>query len=444
MRVLVLDPGGNGVDWSMRAKRCGHQVKLYIPDKPRLAMIGRGLIDRVSNWREWVRWADLVFLTDNIAYLAELREVMRSTSSAAAVFGATAKSAEWELDRDIGMAQFRRHGIAVPSSRSFTDYDKAIAYVKKEDRPFVSKPSGDADKALSYVAKSPEDLVFMLQRWKKLGKLKSPFILQEKINGIEMAVGGWIGPGGFAPGWCENFEFKKLMDGERGVATGEQGTILRYVEKSKLASLVLQPFAGDIISTGHTGYVDVNCIIDDQGQPWPLEWTMRPGWPTFNIQQAVHDGDCAEWMLSLALGAAPNNTHADTDTVACGVVMSIPDYPYNKYPLADVADIPIYGIKTSRLHNLHFCEVAQGAAPQCIDGIVVDDAPCLVTAGTYVLVASGTGQTVEEARRHAYQCIESVSLPNSPMWRGDIGRRLQHQLPLLQAKGFAAGLDYKS
>jgi phosphoribosylamine--glycine ligase len=442
VRALVLDAGGNGLDWCLRTKRAGHDVVLYIPDKPRLGLIGRGLVKRVANWREWVRWADLVFLTDNTAYLGELRRVMAALGASPAVFGATEESSEWELDRDRGMSLFRSEGIAIPPSREFNDYDKAIAYVKKEDRAFVSKPSGDADKALSYVSKTPEDLVFMLQRWKRLGKIKSPFILQEKVNGTEMAVGGWIGPNGFAPGWCENWEFKKLMDGERGVATGEQGTILRYCAESKLADEVLAPFESAIIASAHTGYVDVNCIITDNGTPYPLEWTMRCGWPTFNIQQAVHDGDPAEWMLDLARGGMPS--HAVMDTVAAGVVMSIPDYPYNKYPLGDVSEIPIYGIKPSKLHNLHPCEMAMGMAPARVNDVVIDATPMMVTAGTYVLVASGDGGTVEEARRHAYQCIESVSLPNSPMYRGDIGRRLQSQLPKLQANGYAIGLTYKA
>jgi phosphoribosylamine--glycine ligase len=173
------------------------------------------------------------------------------------------------------METFEAHGIPVPDYREFSNFDQAIAYVKKEDRPFVSKPSGDADKALSYVAKSPADLVYMLERWKKSSKLKPPFILQEKIDGIEMAVGGWLGPHGFNKGWLENFEFKKLCNGDLGCATGEQGTVLRYVAKSKLAKQVLAPFADTLVDAGYTGYVDVNCIIDESGQPWPLEFTMR-------------------------------------------------------------------------------------------------------------------------------------------------------------------------
>ena len=48
------------------------------------------------------------------------------------------------------------------------------------------------DKSLSYVSKSPEDMVFMLGRWKKRSTLKGKFILQDFIPGIEMAVGEMV------------------------------------------------------------------------------------------------------------------------------------------------------------------------------------------------------------------------------------------------------------
>ena len=438
MRILCIDPQANGLDWLMRCQAHGHLVKWYVPDKPRLRPIGLGLIDKVKDWQGWVRWADMIFLTDNTSYMKDLDAVRRQGGPV--IVGATDATSDWELDRDLGMRMFRKKGIDVPPCKSFTDYDAAIAYVKREDRAFVSKPSGDADKALSYVGKTPEDLVYMLERWKKLGKLKSPFILQEKVSGQEMAVGGWFGPGGFASGWCENWEFKKLCDGDRGPNTGEQGSVIRYVPNSKLAKRVLAPFEQELGAGGYVGYVDVNCIIDEKGTPWPLEFTMRPGWPTFNIQQALHRGDPAQWLMDLAQG---KKTAAwELNTVACGVVLSIPDYPFNKFPVEDVCGIPIYGMKPSMRGNIHPCEMALGTAPQKGAEGRIETLPIEVTAGTYILVGSGTGATVEEARRHAYQILDRLSLPNSPMYRTDIGRRLQWELPKTQAHGYASGLIY--
>src|SRR6185437_14744840 len=108
------------------------------------------------------------------------------------------------------------------------------------------------------------------------------------------------------------FEFKKLMDGDMGVATGEQGPVLRYVGRSKLARLVLEPLTALLAAKEYVGYIDVNCIIDEDGHPWPLEFTMRPGWPTFNIQQELHEGDPVEWLMDLARGKDARNTLMDT------------------------------------------------------------------------------------------------------------------------------------
>ena len=62
-------------------------------------------------------------------------------------------------------------------------------------------------------------------------RTKSPFNLPitwipivgqlDEIGITMLAVGAWLGPEGFTKGWCENFEFKKLMNGDLGVATGE-------------------------------------------------------------------------------------------------------------------------------------------------------------------------------------------------------------------------------
>jgi len=54
---------------------------------------------------------------------------------------------------------------------------------------------------------------------------------------------------------------------------------------------------------------------------------MRPGWPLFQIQQALHKGDPAEWMLDLLDG---KDTLKVSKDIACGVVVSIPDYPYSR------------------------------------------------------------------------------------------------------------------
>ena len=434
MKLLVVDSRhAHGLDFVMRARRDGHDVRWFFPANDKNKFIGEGLVTKVSDYAPSLRWADLVFLTDNTTYLHNMSAARKD---GIAVCGATVESAEWELDRTLGMQMLEENGIEVPKYREFHDYNAAIHYVKKEARPFVSKPSGDADKALSYVAQSDTDLLFMLERWKASSKLKPPFILQEKIEGVEMAVGGWLGPHGWNEGWCENFEFKKLCTGNLGCSTGEQGTVLRYVRKSKLAEEMLLPLTDDLLRTGHTGYVDVNCIIDPQGQPWPLEFTMRPGWPTFNIQQCLHKGDCCEWLMDLVDGK--DSLALDTKQISTGVVLSVPDYPYSHLTRKEVVGIPVYK-QDEVMEHLHPCEMMLCEAP----GEEGGRQKLLGTAGDYVLVMTASGTTVREAQRSVYKRLETILVPNSPMWRTDIGDRLKRELPLLQKHGYAKGMSYQ-
>lgn len=442
MKILLIDPGGFMTDFAMRAGNHGHQIRWFIKREKRALDIGKGLLGPksqfVEDWNPWMRWADMVMLADNTKHIQMIDHWRRREDIR--VIGATEEAAAWELDRNAGQAIMKKAGMKVADYREFTKYDDAIAYVKREGRAFVSKPSGDEpDKSLTYVAKSAADMVYMLERWKKAKRHKGAFILQERVKGTEMAVGGWFGPHGFNRGWHENWEFKKLMAGDTGPATGEMGTVVRVVARSKLADMVLRPMEEHLARIGYVGYCDVNCIIDDKGVPWPLEFTMRPGWPTFNIQQALVAGDPAEWLRDLADGVDSNPF--EMDTVVVGVVMAIPDFPFSKFTLKEVTGIPIYGIKPSMEHNVHFCEVMAGEAPHDIDGKVVT-VPCIVTAGDYVLVASGTGETVRRARSAAYRLLKTIEMPNSPFWRNDIGSRLKEQLPEIQRLGFATDLNF--
>lgn len=437
-KLLIIDPDGLSLDFALRVKQAGHQVKMCIRNDPKTEFIGKGMVDVIRDASLYYRWADLVFLADNTRWL---RDVDVARAGGCTVVGPSRELAEWEHDRQIGQAILKEHGIPCPPSVEFSSYDKAIAFVKKHPVRWVSKPfGGETDKALTYCADSAADMVYMLEKWKRIGKQRS-FILQEFIPGIEMGVGGWFGPNGFVGGWEENFEFKKLMDGDKGVATGEQGTVLRYVSRSKLAKKVLLPLTDTLSAKQYVGDIDVNCIIDASGEVWPLEFTMRPGWPTYNIQQELHEGDPFEWLELLAAGKEPPIIK---DKIAIGVVLSIPDYPYSHLTRKEVVGAPIYGLDNPRLApHVHFCEVMYGKAPCDRDGEIVTR-PMVVTAGDYVLVVSALGDTVYDAKQTCYRRLKQISLPNSPMWRTDIGDRLAKQLPNLQEHGFAMGLQFFS
>lgn len=785
MRALVIDPNGEGgLDVAIRAQAAGHQIKYFVRQADKTKHIGRGLVDLVEDWRMYFHWADLVVITGNDVYIRDLENLSRHHRNVA-VIAAGQEAAHWEIDRQAGQALLRKHGIATLPSKEFSDYDAAIAHVKKHDKRFVSKPAGDeADKSLSYVSKSPADMVYMLERWKKLGKLKGSFVLQDFVSGIEMGTAGWFGPGGWNEGWEENFEFKKFMNDDLGVATGEQGcysadtevlteagwkqwpdittddklatldggklkfeypskvvcydyngfmyhwlnrsidilvtpnhnmyvagqsssrngnpkfkfvsadkctesqyrllrtipdneqatdergpfiipgrsrngkhqrscdpihvrfrewcwflgfwfaegnatyntvflaqshkeksdkawsmlkhlpfkikrdgngfrihnkalaqllrpfgrsyekripqyikdahpadiywfiegfalgdahtqdngsrafftsnpgladdlqelmlrcgrlgiiaqkkakirnsyiagrqifqrrpayviwerarktrswldkrdlervsyqgkvycatvkshllfvrrngkplwcgnTVMRYVRSSKLARKMLVPLTETLEKTGYVGDIDVNCIIDDKGQAWPLEFTCRLGWPAFHLQNALQQGDPLEWLRDLATGK--DSRSMLMDKVAVGVVLSIPDYPHSHLTHKEVIGVPIYGLSEALWKHWHPCQMMLAdSVPNVIDGRHIR-MPMPVTAGDYVGVMTAVADTVKGAALTCYRRLGKLVVPNNAQWRSDIGKRLIKQLPMLQKHGYAMAMEY--
>ena len=436
INLLIVDATASGLDFALRCKAAGHTVRHFIrmnKDNSRSMVGDGGLIDRVPHWEPSMNWADLIVCTDNVYYIHQL-ELYRDKGFP--IFGPSIDTTRCEQDRCLGSEVMEHCGIKTIPYQKFTKYDEAIVYVIKNNKRYVSKPLGDGDKALSYVSKSPADMVFMLQKWKKTNAYKGEFILQEFHKGIEIAVGGWFGPGGFSKHFCINHEFKKLLAGDLGVSTGEEGTIVYYMQDCELANKVLKPLEERLHGLGYTGYIDVNSIVDDGGTVWPLEFTMRPGWPLFQIQQALHRGDPCEWMVDLLEG---KDSLKVSDKIACGVVISMPPYPHDKgTPQSEHAGYPLFDLTMDDvIKNVHLSSVMCGKAPAMVDGEVKLHVEQFVTAGNYVGVVTGVGDTVEEASCACYDRIKKkINIPNSVGFRNDIGRRLEEQLPPLRKMGF--------
>lgn len=443
MNLLIIDQldCGFSVDLAIKSIAVGHSVRVFMPkynSDGSSCQNGEGIpgFRKVSDWGPSMDWADLIFVTDNTKHIHAL-ETFRKQGYP--IFGCGSEGARWEQNREYGAKMFEAAGIPTIPTIKFSNYDEAITHVlKNKETRYVSKPIGDGAKDMSYCSKDWRDMVFMLNRWKKSNAYNGEFILQEFHAGSEMAVGGWFGTSGFSQHILENWEFKKLMSGDHGPATGEQGTVLRYTTKSQLADMVLRPLEGMLHGIGYTGYIDVNCIIDARGKPWPLEFTCRPGWPLFQIQQALHLGDPITWMLDSLSGSDSLKVR---EGVAVGIVVSQPDYPYNNTKKKDLTGFPLFDLSQEDvIKNVHLSECMWGVGPGK-DGKNTE--PCFVTAGSYVMTVSGIGETISEARDDCYKRYKKkVHMINSPMIRDDIGEKLEHMLPELQKHGYCRNLKY--
>jgi phosphoribosylamine---glycine ligase len=438
VKVLVInsDTVGEGLAFCVKCVKAGHQVRLFLsPGNNPTTGNGFKGVEKVANWISSMGWADLTFVTGNHQFLARLNAFK---ARGKAVFAPSVEAAQLEIDRGKGMAFFESCGIEVPEFTEFKSLEEAEKHVWDTEERFVFKTMGDEeDKSLSYCSKSPADMIARLQRWQKLKmNPKGPVMLQEFIEGTEFAVSQWMGADGFIGLPNENWEHKKLLSGNCGPNCGEAGTVLKYVNESKLADEVLYPLEDKLVEMGCLGDVDVNCIVDETGKAWPLEFTVRPGWPAFNIQMIEHRGDPVEWMLSACEGKDTMDCGLDHCT---GIVLAQPDYPYSKLTKAETDGIPIYGVTPKNQRYIQPQAVKVEKLP-VMNGDSVGEEDNWSTAGDYLAVVTGTGKSVTQACERAYKTIKEVNVADL-MYRDDVGEGLKEDIPKVQKHGF--GMEFK-
>ena len=441
MFILVIDPSGLTLDWCLRCIAAGHTVKLYTKGS-RASHIGQGLVDKITNWKQYVKIADLIFSADNLEFMDDIQKLI---DEGYPVFGPGKKSAKLELDRMYGQNVIKAFGGPIIPSHEFTNYDAAIKFVKENPKRYVCKPCGEEeDKTLSYVAKDEADLIGFLTKRKEKSKQAPYFILQEFKAGTEIAVTGIFGPGGWMDFWCEGWEFKKQMNGDLGVNTGEMGTVTRYTKESKIADTLMKPMEKELHRIGYVGMLDMNCIIDEKdGTPWPMEWTARPGWPMWNIMQPLMENDDpAEWMLDIIKG--DSSKFKSKEGTCVGVVMANSDFPFNKKEEESYLDFPVMtdDVASEHIDNLHPCEIKLTKAIKMMDGKLVEDVPEWGTAGSYIIVCTGTGNSITEAKDKAYELVKKVKFGNDVQYRTDIGNKCEKALKKLQKFGFCKGWKF--
>lgn len=439
MKVLIvsMDSVGEGLPLAIRAAKAGHSVKLWLsPDNHENTGLGFKGVERVKNWLSHAKWSDLIVPTGNHDFVSKFDMLRKSGMK---VFGPSENSAALEIKRGKGMDLFKKCGIEVPEWSQFPTLEAAESHVRKTGKRYVFKNMGDEeDKSKSYVSKTAADMVARLQRWKKLGMTDgAPFMLQEVIEGIELGVSCWMGASGFIGKANENWEFKKLLSGNCGPNCGESGTVLKYVDKSKLAEQVLYPVEDELVKMGHLGDVDVNCIISQDGKAWPLEWTTRMGWPAANIMWATHKGDPIQWMADAVDGI---DSLEVSPQVACGIVVAQPDYPYSKKTKAETDGIPIYGVTPENQKYIAPQSVKIVPQPN-MEGDKVIDKPTWTTTGDYICVVTALGKTVKQSCERAYKTVKELHIPDM-IYRDDVGEKLEKELPELHKHGYATEFSY--
>lgn len=422
--LFVSDVGCIG-DLAYQVKTEGNLVRYFIQDKHE-RNVSDGFVEKVDEWEKHVEWADVVVF-DDIGFGAAADRLRKEGK---AVVGGTATSDKLELDRDLAQEELKNAGITTLPCWDFSSFDEAVKFVTANPGRYVIKPNGKAqnEKVLSFVGQEEDglDLVNILERYKNGwgGKIRS-FQLQKYVAGVEVAIGAFFNGQEFITPACINFEHKRMFNDEIGPTTGEMGTAMFWAGTNRLYTETLKKFEKRLAEIGFIGYFDINCIANSRGI-YPLEITPRFGYPTINIQM---EGILNRW--SDLLEALANRQPFTLKTVKgfqVGIVIAVPPYPYDDPETFEkLSDDAVILFKKPQTNGVHHCDIK-----------LVDNDWRLAGSSGYALVVTGSGPTMPDAQREAYNRVKNIILPNM-FYRTDIGNRWSKDGDLLHTWGYLSG-----
>jgi phosphoribosylamine--glycine ligase len=394
-------------DLAWQVQKEGNEVKIFIASESDKDVYD-GFLEKVNKWEEFADWADVVVF-DDVGF-GKIADSLRKTGKL--VVGGSEYTDKLEEDRQFGQEEMKNAGLIVLPHWNFTDFDTAISFIKSNPGRYVFKPSGtisSEDKGILFMGQEEDgkDIIEVLEQNKILWAKKiNKFQLQKMAVGVEVAVGAFFNGDDFIYPININFEHKRLFPGDIGPYTGEMGPLMFWSPSNDIFQTTLFKLKDKLKNSGYQGYIDINCIANAKGV-YPLEITSRFGYPTISVQM---EGVITPWGGFLYnLARKDNNELKVSRGFQIGVVVAVPPFPFDDKNEAFIyQDLSIL-FKKNNHDGVHLGDV------KMFNGI------WSVAGSTgYVMVITGSGSTVDEARKIVYSRLKNINLQNM-YYRTDIG-----------------------
>ena len=409
-------------DVAVQIKKEGNEVKIYVKSETDKDVYD-GFLEKVDDYKKFIDWADVVVF-DDVGFGKEADELRKNGKL---VVGGSEYTDKLEESREFGQAEMKRMGMIILPHWDFSDYDSALKFIEENPGRYVYKPSGfitSEAKGILFLGKDEDgkDIHEILKSNKSvLEKRAKQFQLQKFAQGVEVAVGAFFNGKDFIFPINVNFEHKKLFPGDIGPFTGEMGTLMYWSGPNTIFRTTLEKMKEEIKKSGYVGYIDINCIANGRGI-YPLEFTCRFGYPHISIAMEGITSQLGDFLYNLAAG---NNYDLKTKKgFQLGVCCVTPPFPYyDKAEMAIYKDLSII-FKKPNTDGVHLGDVK-----------LINGNWTVAGESGYTLVVTGSGTTVEDARKQAYIRIENILLQNM-FYRTDIGLKWSEDSDKLQTWGY--------
>jgi phosphoribosylamine--glycine ligase/phosphoribosylaminoimidazole synthetase len=337
----------------------------------------------------------------------------RLRDAGAAVFGPSRAAAQIEASKAFAKDFMTRHAIPTASYAVFTDFDSALAHLRRASAPVVIKASGLAAGKGVVVPSSADDAEAALRRLmlsRELGKAGREVVIEERLAGEEVSLLAFT-DGVTVRAMPPAQDHKRLFDGDTGPNTGGMGAYAPAPAcppalAGELTGSIMQRAIDGLRAEGRpfVGALYAGLMITPAG-PRVLEFNARLGDPETQVILPLLESDLLEIVLACAAGRlAETEVRWKPGAAACVVLAS------GGYPVSFATGMEIHGL--------------EGVVPDTIvfhagTGRV---GPRVVTAGGRVLDVVGLGEDLAQALGAAYQGVSQISF-DGMHHRDDIGWR---------------------
>ncbi len=328
------------------------------------------------------------------------------------VFGPRKNAAILEGSKVFSKDLMKKYNIPTAQYETFNDYNKAFEYIKICNYPVVIKADGLAlgkGVIICEDIKMAEDAINQIMIDKKFGDSGNAVVVEEFLIGREVSLLAFCDGYTISP-MVSSQDYKKALDGNKGLNTGGMGTIspseiyTQEIHKECMEKIYIPTVrAMQAENRPFKGVLYFGLIFTKDGVK-VLEYNARFGDPETQVILPKLKTDIMNIFMACVDGTLDKLNIEWEDSVACCVVLASGGYPgdYEKgYEITGIED----------------AENAGGfvfhAGTKLKDGKPI-------TSGGRVLGVTALGKTKQEAIDNAYKLSAMVNFKDKH-FRTDIG-----------------------
>ncbi|MYA68652.1 phosphoribosylamine--glycine ligase, partial [Candidatus Poribacteria bacterium] len=331
-------------------------------------------------------------------------------------FGPNKRAARLEASKDFAKQLMAKNGIPTAAHRTFTDIEKAMAYIEDYNAPVFVKADGlAAGKGVipGRTFKEALQAVTTILVDRAFGDAGNSVVIEEELVGEEASF-TVLTDGTYCLPFVSSQDHKMSHDGDTGKNTGGMGAyspapVITPELHDYVMEQVVYPTVNGMAAIGSPfkGVLYVGLMITDAG-PKVLEFNCRFGDPEAQVLLPRLKSDLVPLLIACIDGTLEH--HADVqwhnEAAAC-VVMASGGYP-DPYETGEV----ITGLEDA----------------DTIEGVTVfhagtqQEGENIVTAGGRVLGITAVADGLHQAIQQAYRGVSAIHFDNAHA-RSDIGYR---------------------